>query len=283
MSTGLDVESAPRQWFTLPDGTRLAYLDVGRGRPIVLLHGWSSSMNWFREQVPALSDRFRILALDFRGHGDSDKTPSGHTMEQYARDVHDFVEGVVAGDSVLVGWSMGSLVLWNYIQQFGRGQARAMVFVGQSASDLRTPAYEDGIITPEEFHQMMLRLQTDRPALLAEWMRAMRMEATDEEVAWMVRDYERCPAHIATIAFYTQTMVNSLPAFPMIDFPTRVFFGTDPKMYNISQGEYLGRAIPGTRLVVFDRSGHVPMLEEPSKFNSELATFANEVFAEPVP
>jgi pimeloyl-ACP methyl ester carboxylesterase len=276
--TRLDVETAPRRWFTLPDGTRLAYLDVGSGRPIVFLHGWSSSLNWFREQLPVLSDRYRILALDFRGHGDSDKTESGHTMEQYARDVHDFVAGVGATDSVLVGWSMGSLVLWNSVLQFGRDQARAMVFVGQSASDLRTPAYEDGIVTPEEFHQMMLRLQTDRPALLAEWMRAMRMEATDEQVAWMVRDYERCPAHIATVAFYTQTMVNSLPAFPLINFPTRVFFGTDPKMYHISQGEYLARVIPGTRLVVFDRSGHVPMLEEPQKFNAELAMFADEAF-----
>jgi pimeloyl-ACP methyl ester carboxylesterase len=280
MSSELDAESAPRRWFTLPDGTRLAYLDVGTGRPIVLLHGWSSSLNWFREQIPALSDRFRILALDFRGHGDSEKTASGHTMEQYARDVRDFVAGVGATDGVMVGWSMGSLVLWNYVLQFGRDQARAMVFVGQSASDLRTPAYEDGIVTPEEFHQMMLRLQTDRPALLVEWMRAMRMEATDEQVAWMVREYERCPAHIATVAFYTQTMVNSLPAFPLIDFPTRVFFGTDPKMYHISQGEYLARVIPGTRLVVFDRSGHVPMLEEPEKFNQELSAFAEEVFRE---
>jgi non-heme chloroperoxidase len=105
------------------------------------------------------------------------------------------------------------------------------------------------------------------------------MYATEDEVAWMVADYLRCPAHIATVAFYHQTTVNSLPAFPRIDFPTRVFFGTDPKMYNISQGEYLGRAIPGTRLVVFDRSGHVPMLEEPDKFNREIDAFAQEVFS----
>jgi pimeloyl-ACP methyl ester carboxylesterase len=265
--------------FRLADGTQLAYVDQGSGPTILFLHGWSSSLNWFSPQVPALSQRYRVLAVDFRGHGASDKTPAGHTMEQYARDVHAFVEGVGADPCLMVGWSMGALVLWNYVLQFGRGQARGMVFVGQSASDLRTPAYDDGIVTPEEFHTVMLRLQTDREALLGDWMRAMRMEATDDEVAWMVGEYLRCPAHIATVAFYHQTTVNSLPAFPKIDFPTRVFFGTDPKMYDIRQGEYLARAIPDTRLVVFESSGHVPMLEEPDKFNRELQSFAEEVFA----
>jgi non-heme chloroperoxidase len=266
--------------FRLADGTQLAYVDRGSGPTILFLHGWSSSLNWFSPQVPALSQRYRVLAVDFRGHGASDKTPAGHTMEQYARDVHAFVEGVGADPCLMVGWSMGALVLWNYVLQFGRGQARGMVFVGQSASDLRTPAYDDGIVTPEEFHAFMLRLQTDREALLGGWMRAMRMEVTDDEVAWMVGEYLRCPDHIATVAFYHQTTVNSLPAFSKIDFPTRVFFGIDPKMYHIRQGEYLARAIPGTRLVVFEASGHVPMLEEPDRFNRELESFAEEVFGE---
>ena len=65
-------------------------------------------------------------------------------------------------------------------------------------------------------------------------------------------------------------------ALGQIDFPTRVFFGVDPKMYDIRQGEYLADAIPGTRLVKFQRSGHVPMLEEPETFNAELLAFAEE-------
>lgn len=265
----------------LPDGVDLAYSDAGSGQPLLFLHGWSSSQQWFRPQIPYFASRYRVLALDFRGHGDSEKTPSGHTMEQYARDVHDFVEGVGAQDCLMVGWSMGALVLWMYVLQFGRGQARGMVFVGQSASDLKTPAYDDGIVTLEEFHQVMLRLQTDRPGLLAEWMQAMCMETTAEQRAWMAADYQRCPAHIATVAFYHQTTVNCLPALGQIDFPTRVFFGVDPKMYDIRQGEYLARAIPGTRLVKFQRSGHVPMLEEPETFNAELHAFAEELFVSP--
>lgn len=276
----MDLETRPREYFTTPDGTRLAYVEQGQGPTILLLHGWSSSMNWFMANMDALASRYRVLALDFRGHGDSDKSPNGHTMEQYAQDVHDFAEAMDARDSLMVGWSMGSLVLWAYILRYGQDQARGMVFVGQSASDLRSDAYPGGIVTLDEFYLMMHRLQTDREVLLREWMRAMRMDATDEQVEWMARDYERTPGHIATVSFYFQTMVNSLPAFEQIDFPTRVFFGTDPKMYTISDGEYLERAIPGTTLIVFDQSGHVPMLEEPDKFNHELLAFADEVFGE---
>ena len=122
--------------FIGPDGTRFSCVDVGEGSPIVLLHGWSSSLQWFRRNVPELAKSHRVLALDFRGHGSSDKTTSGHTMEQYAIDVRDFIDGVGAQNPVLVGWSMGSIVLWSYIKQFGSGQAGGMVFVGQSAADV---------------------------------------------------------------------------------------------------------------------------------------------------
>src|SRR5207237_427130 len=130
-----------------PDGTRFAYVDLGQGRPLVLLHGWSSSLRWFNRNLADLATDHRVVAPDFRGHGSSEKTASGHTMEQYARDVRDFIEGIGARDCILVGWSMGSLVLWNYVMQFGAGQARGMVFVGQSASDLITPDYEHGILS----------------------------------------------------------------------------------------------------------------------------------------
>jgi pimeloyl-ACP methyl ester carboxylesterase len=70
-----------------------------------------------------------------------------------------------------------------------------------------------------------------------------------------------------------------MPAFPKIDFPTQVYFGTDPKMYKLVHGEYLAKAIPGSELVVFEDSGHAPMWEEPDRFNTELLRFAARVAA----
>lgn len=264
--------------FVGPDGTRFAYVDLGQGRPLVLLHGWSSSLRWFNRNLADLARDHRVVALDFRGHGSSEKTASGHTMEQYARDVHDFIEGVGARDCILVGWSMGSLVLWNYVMQFGAGQARGMVFVGQSASDLITPDYEDGILSEPDVRRFMYDLQMNRERLVRGNMELMvKNRPSDEDLTWMTEDYLRCPAHIATVAFYHQTMVDSTPAFPRIDFPSQVYFGVDPKMYKLAHGEYLAGLIPGSELVVFEESGHVPMWEEPERFNRELRAFADGV------
>ena len=174
----------------------------------------------------------------------------------------------------MAGWSMGSLVLWKYVEKFGRDQALGMVFVGQSASDLRSEKYPYGIVTEQQFFEMMQALQTDQAGTVRTWMQALRMQATPEQVDWMANEYLRCPTDIATLAFYFQTMVDCFDAFKLIDFPTRVFFGVDDKMYSLKDGEYLAQAIPGTKLVVFEQSGHVPMLEEPDKFNQELDAFA---------
>jgi non-heme chloroperoxidase len=268
-----------RSYYTLADGVKLAYVEVGQGPPLVLVHGWSSSLNWWRNNVEALSQQFRVIALDLRGHGDSDKTPSGHTIEQYARDVHELVEGLHAEDALMIGWSMGCMVLWNYVLQFGRDQARAMVFVGQSARDLKSPDFDLALMTHEDLHQWMLAVQEDRPKFLAGLMRdTCKHQPSDEFLTWMSDDYQRCPAHIAAVALYHQTMVDSLPAFPMIDFPTQVHFGTDAKMYELRQGEFLAGAIPGCELVVFEESGHVPMIEEPEKFNRTVSEFGRQVF-----
>ena len=199
-------EAFTEKTFRGSDGTEFAYIEAGEGPPIVLLHGWSSSLRWWNRNIEALAKTNRVLAMDFRGHGSSEKTISGHTMPTYARDVHEFVEGAHAEGALLVGWSMGSIVLWHYVMQFGVGQASGMVFVAQSASDLTTVDYPLGIMDEVGFHQWMHNLQGERRSMTEDSMRLMvKHEPTPEEVRWMTDDYLRCPAHIATVAFYHQT------------------------------------------------------------------------------
>ncbi len=269
------------QVFRAPDGTELAYVDVGSGPAIVLIHGWSGSLRWFERNFGPLAENHRVVAFDFRGHGSSEKTESGHTMDQYAQDLHDVIEGLGVERPLMAGWSMGSIVLWNYILQFGRGQASGMVFVGQSASDLITPEYEHGIMTHDDLPEWIHALQTDREPFVRDNMAAMvKNTPTPAEHDWMTNDYLRTPAHIAAVALYSQTVHNSMPAFPKIDFPTQVYFGVDPKMYKLVHGEWLAEHIPGTELVVFEESGHTPMWEEPAKFNEEIERFSERLSRE---
>lgn len=266
------------QRFRGPDGTEFAYVDAGSGPAIVLLHGWSGSLRWFERNIGPLAENHRVVAFDFRGHGSSEKTESGHTMDRYAQDVHDVVAGLGVERPLIAGWSMGSIVLWNYVLQFGAGQASGMVFVGQSASDLITPEYEHGIMTHDDLPEWMHALQTDREPFVRTNMALMvKNQPTSAEHDWMTADYLRTPAHIAAVALYAQTVHNSMPAFAKIDFPTQVHFGVDPKMYKREHGDWLAAHIPGCELVIFEDSGHTPMWEEPTKFNAEMERFSQRL------
>jgi len=88
----------------LPDGARMAYDDAGSGRPVLLIHGVSVSRRFFERNVGALAERFRVIDLDLRGHGESPACEGGHTVAQYARDVRHLIDALGLGDAVLVGW-----------------------------------------------------------------------------------------------------------------------------------------------------------------------------------
>jgi non-heme chloroperoxidase len=139
----------------LPDGARISYDDVGTGRPVVLIHGVSMSRRFFERNVAALSEGFRVVNVDLRGHGESPAHEGGHTVAQYARDVRHLLEGLRLDDAVLVGWSMESLVVWDMIRQFGAEGLAGHVVVSQSPSDLRRPGWELSGFTLDALYEML--------------------------------------------------------------------------------------------------------------------------------
>jgi len=87
------------------NGARLHYEELGKGRPVVFVHGWAMSSRAWRFQQH-LDPACRLIFLDQRGHGRS--TPAeGYTAEAFAGDLATFFEQLALRDAVLVGWSMG--------------------------------------------------------------------------------------------------------------------------------------------------------------------------------
>ena len=115
------------------NGANLYYEDHGEGRPLVFLHGATAGLRYFEPQLTGLSTEYRTVAFDFRGHGRSAKTELGHTLPQHARDLRAVLETLELDDVVLVGWSMGAIVSWEYVDQFGTDRIRALVDVDMEA------------------------------------------------------------------------------------------------------------------------------------------------------
>jgi non-heme chloroperoxidase len=104
---------------TTDDGVRLTLVENGSGRPLVLVPGWSQTARQFAAQVEGLADRYRVLAVDIRGHGQSEKPPHGYKIQRLARDLKNVLDALGLEDAAVAGHSMGSSVMWCYWDLFG--------------------------------------------------------------------------------------------------------------------------------------------------------------------
>src|SRR5437867_286839 len=93
------------------DGIRLHYEERGSGRPLLMIPGWGTSARWFGAQMEGLSDGLRVIALDPRFHGQSDRPDFGGRVSRGAMDVHDLLVALGLDDVVLLGWSIGTAVV----------------------------------------------------------------------------------------------------------------------------------------------------------------------------
>ncbi len=115
-------------------GTRLHLVETGNatGRPILFIHGFSQCwLAWSRQLSSELADRYRLVAMDMRGHGLSDKPREGYADSRlWADDVNAAMQAMNLDHPILCGWSYGPLVILDYIRHYGEDSISGVHFVG---------------------------------------------------------------------------------------------------------------------------------------------------------
>ena len=133
--------------FTTGDGVRLNYSETGSGKPLVLIHGWSQCAEEFKHQVAGLSDRYRVIAYDQRGHGESEKPGFGYKIHRLSKDLHEMLVSLDLRDVNVLGHSMGCSVIWGYWELFGADRLASLILVDEppyfTANPVWTPAEMD--------------------------------------------------------------------------------------------------------------------------------------------
>lgn len=259
-------------------GVELSYEERGIGRPVVLLHGVWMSRRFFAEQLDSLGEGCRAIALDFRGHGGSEKVDHGHTVPEYAADLRDFLQALDLPDAVLVGWSMGAFVTWEYVKQFGTDRLAGTVVVDESASDFAWDGWPYGIITPELLRDLNAGVQSGRAELVQHFIPLMfKEEPAPEDAAWMAAEMALAPAGVASSILVDQALRDYREDLARVTVPTLVAFGRDEKLVKVAAGEDLVERLPNARLVVFEESSHCPFLEEPELFNRTVLEFVQSL------
>ena len=115
-------------------GIRLHVVETGNAKrqAIVFIHGFSQCWrSWKRQMESPLADTFRLVGLDIRGHGLSDKPHEGYADSRlWADDVHAVMQALELDHPILCGWSYGPLVILDYIRHYGEASIRGINFVG---------------------------------------------------------------------------------------------------------------------------------------------------------
>ncbi|MGH2871252.1 MAG: alpha/beta fold hydrolase [Solirubrobacteraceae bacterium] len=264
----------------LGNGVTLAYDEAGeRGRrPLVLVHGVSMSRRYFREQLGPLSGELHVVAVDLRAHGDSEKVQSGHTIAQYGRDLGLFLDALGVKRPVLLGWSMGAFVIWDYIRQFGSEALDGLIVVDEAASDFKWDGFPHGFIDLETLRTMLVDVQDDRLAFLRHLVPLMfNAQPSHADLESLVGECAKLPIGPLTAILFDQSVQDYRDLVATLDLPTLICWGRHDGLVGLPGAHDLLERMPNARLEVFDDSGHCPFLEQPAAFNEVVASFAREL------
>jgi pimeloyl-ACP methyl ester carboxylesterase len=122
------------------NGIQIAYTDEGQGLPILFLHDFPLSRGAWSKQVDEFKTRFRVIAPDLRGFGESESSAGPVPLHRFVEDLHALMEHLVTGPVILAGHAMGGLVALAFASAFPRF-IRGLVLVGMTAG-MESPELE---------------------------------------------------------------------------------------------------------------------------------------------
>ncbi len=263
----------------ITDQLELAYEESGAGRAIVFVHGLWMSSRFFHKQLPGLGQNHHAIALDLRGHGGSSHTHDGHTMATYALDVHAFLKARDLHEAVLVGWSMGCMVVWDYFKQFGGDNVAGAIFVEQTPTDFKWPDWDQGLFDLPMLVHMMSEVQTGREEVFRGFVPMMfKTPPSAADVDWMVAENMRIPASIASAVLFDQSVQDYRADVAKVSVPSLVIAGgAENKLLSTEAVRFVHENTPGSRFSLYEDSNHCPFLEETERFNREVDQFVQSL------
>ena len=270
MAMALSLSAAPWKsgYVRTSDGVRLHYIQAGAGPSIVLQPGWTMPAEIWEPQIRALSKRFRIVAIDPRAQGRSDRATDGLYLERRARDIKEVIDRLGLAPAVLVGWSLGATEVMSYVDQFGASSLRGIVLV-------------DGVIgrdpdagTIANYWTRMKAFQTKRAEWTADFVRGMyKKPQSDAYLRRIIAAAMRVPTNSAVLlllnAYVSGTDLR--PAIARLDKP--VLYVATPNTR--AQADMLRQRLPSARIEMFENAGHALFVDDADRFNALVAGFAS--------
>lgn len=253
-------------------GDRVAYLDEGQGEVILLLHGMAGSSQTWRSIIRPLSRKYRVVAPDLLGHGDSAKPRSDYSLGAFAVSLRDLLDELGIAQVTVVGHSLGGGVAMQFVYQHPDYCQRLILLnsgglgpdVGWTLRLLSAPGAEliMPIIAPPPVLSVGEKVRS--------WFARMGVESPRGAEVWSAyssfADPETRQAFLRTlrsVVDYRGQAVSALNRLHLADMPTMAIWGDQDAIIPVEHAYSVQKNRPDVRLEVLAGVGHFPQVERP--------------------
>ena len=261
-------------------GFNVHFMEAGKGPPILFLHGLGGSWRDWSANLPAFAAKYRVMAMDFPGFGESDKPEVRYSIEWLTDVVERFLQQQECDRLNLVGHSMGGLVALNLASR-PKSRVKKLVItdaVGISdKSEFLAYAMSKKIMgadTEWEFVESFLKdqfrsmaddlIEKQKPQTARDLFESLKVPIIGKPLLHMTPEVQM----IASIFDF-----DIRPKLASIQQPTLILWGAKDSIASPQDASFLQTKIHASTLIIFPDSGHSPMMERPSLFNQELGKF----------
>ena len=266
-------------------GNELAFHRCGtEGEPVIFIHGIASSFDTWNATLPEIGRKHRALAPDLLGHGRSSKPRGDYSLGAFATTIRDFMEALEIPSATIVGHSMGGGIAMQFAYQFPE-RCRRLVLVSSGGLGPEVTALLKAATLPGS--QLFLRAATsDRVENIGrsfgQKLRGWGFRATPGMASVgshfiALKDNEARRAFVTTARSVMDWRGQRIDARDRLylasEIPTLIVWGRRDRFIPVKHGIEASELIEGSRLEIFDDSGHFPHEHEPERFARLLLEF----------
>lgn len=242
---------------------------MGEGEPCVLLHGTFVDGFFWKEQIPALSQEFKVIVPDLRGHGLSDRPLEGYSSEVMAMDVRNLLKTLGIKRVHLVGHSMGTRIALQFVLDYPQ-LVNKLVLTSGAAGPIppRKNIFPKHIQEEIGFNTTHFDLKKmNYYSILYSFVNPI-----PEQVNKIVEQIHKIPLYIKQ-SMAKESSKDYRAQLPQIQAPTLVMIGEKDIICSVEEATEIVKRIPQVQLEIFPDSGHNVPIEQPREFNTKLISF----------
>lgn len=268
-------------YIRLKDMTNIFYKTVGEGSTILCIHGFAADHNAFRFTEKILGKEYKIISIDLRSHGKSDKKKELN-IQLLGRDLNEIISKLKLKDFSILAWSMGGSVAFEYIKISGTKKIKNLILVETCLRILNDQYWDYGLYKGkykiENLESDLQKIEENYKEWVKDFVKKMGPSLTKGDLEVSQGLMETVDKQSIKSLWESLCQCDYLDIAGTIDIPTLIINGEKSQFYSLRSAEKMGNLINKSKVKIITNSGHLVPLEKPTEFNKTIGTFiANKI------